>query len=218
MADPLDAKASFEQRLADLRAATLASRNAVHRSHALIERMHRGSGRSGTGVATATAFKAFNAILETDGIRPALIYLHSLADYRYLSILRFPDGRARSVVHVDGTDLSIESFDEVPETATYCRFVNAGNRAFATVESRLDDRTEDHPARERLQAYCGIPILTPEGEPIGVLCHYDEAPRDPGQLDLELLLQVSSALAYSGDVPPYPTSDDTSTSRDPAAP
>ena len=60
------------------------------------------------------------------------------------------------------------------------------------------------PARDTVPSYCGIPIVDPEGELIGTLCHYDLVPRDPESLDLELLLQVSSALARSGLIPPYP--------------
>ena len=59
-------------------------------------------------------------------------------------------------------------------------------------------------ARDAVPAYCGVPILTPEGELIGTLCHYDLVPRDPQQLDLELLLQVAVALSKPGLVPPYP--------------
>jgi hypothetical protein len=36
--------------------------------------------------------------------------------------------------------------------------------------------------------------------------HYDLVPRDAAQIDLELQIQIqaASALAYSGQVPPYP--------------
>jgi hypothetical protein len=33
---------------------------------------------------------------------------------------------------------------------------------------------------------------------------YDLVPRDPAQLDLELLVQVASALQLGDHVPPYP--------------
>ena len=62
----------------------------------------------------------------------------------------------------------------------------------------------DSASRQVARSYCGIPILDPEGGLVGTLCHYDLAPRDPGQLDLELLLQAASAIERSGRVPPYP--------------
>ena len=44
--------------------------------------------------------------------------------------------------------------------------------------------------------------MTPEGEILGTLCYYDQVPRDPAQLDLELMLRVASSLAQqiSADV------------------
>ena len=42
------------------------------------------------------------------------------------------------------------------------------------------------------------------GEILGTLCHYDLVPRNPEQIDLELIIQVASALAQGGHVPPYP--------------
>ena len=46
--------------------------------------------------------------------------------------------------------------------------------------------------------------MDPEGVLIGTLCHYDVVPRDLQQIDMELMVQVASTLAYGGHVPPYP--------------
>ena len=153
---------------------------------------------------TAVAFSVFSRLLETDGLRAALYSLLRLTDYRFISIFRFQDGMATSAVHVDREDLASMQAGEVPDTATYCCYVRDGNGAFVTADALLDPRTVNHVAREAVRSYCGIPILDPEGGLIGTLCHYDFAPRDPEQLDLELLLQAASAIERSGLVPPYP--------------
>ena len=155
-------------------------------------------------VRTEGAFRAFNTLLHREGIRSALAYLVSLTDYRFISIFRFDGSRATSAVHVDREELSAVQAPEVPDTATYCCFVRDREGAFVTVHALLDPRAEGHPARNDIPAYCGIPIMDPEGGLIGTLCHYDVVPRDTEQLDLELLLQCASALAQSGLVPPYP--------------
>lgn len=155
---------------------------------------------------TAVAFSVFTKLLHTDGVRAALYSLLRLTDYRFISIFRFQDGMATSAVHVDREDLSVQQASEVPDTATYCCYVRDGNGAFVTADALTDSRTTNHAAREAVRAYCGIPIMDPEGVLIGTLCHYDLAPRDPEQLDLELLLQAASALSAPGVVPPYPTS------------
>jgi len=55
-----------------------------------------------------------------------------------------------------------------------------------------------------VRAYGGVPLLDAEGTLLGTLCHYDLLPRDPAQVDLELMLAVASTLALGGFVPPYP--------------
>ena len=153
---------------------------------------------------TAVAFRVFAGLLQSDGIRAALYSLLRLTDYRFIGIFRFQGGMATSAVHVDRENLSVLQAAEVPDTATYCCYVRDGGGAFVTVDALLDSRTAGHAAREVVRAYCGIPIVDPEGALIGTLCHYDLVPRDPEQLDLELLLQAASALSAPGAVPPYP--------------
>ena len=198
----MEPSSEIERRLAGLRAAAQKARQMVNSSHALLQRHTRLVG--GEGVGTDKAFARFDGLLRDASIREALEYLVGLSDYRFISIFRFQDGKATSVVHVDKEDPSVEQADEVPDTATYCSFVRDGNGAFATLDAGADARTEGHVARAAIAAYCGVPILTPEGELLGTLCHYDTVPRDPAQLDLELLLQVASALARSGRIPAYP--------------
>lgn len=165
-------------------------------------RLTRSTGRINQ---TTVAFNVFAKLLETDGVRAALYSLLRLTDYRFISIFRFSGGMATSAVHVDREDLSIVQATEVADTATYCCYVRDGNGAFVTADALLDSRTTNHVAREAVRAYCGIPIMDPEGELIGTLCHYDLLPRDPEQLDLELLLQAASTLSAPGVVPPYPS-------------
>ena len=68
----------------------------------------------------------------------------------------------------------------------------------------LDERLAEHPARNSVLAYCGVPVMDAEGILMGTLCRYDLVPRDPEQVDLELMVQVASALAQRKLVPPYP--------------
>lgn len=155
---------------------------------------------------TAVAFNVFAKLLASDGIRSALYSVLRRSNYRYLSIFRFKDGKATSCVHVDREDLTATQAAEVPETATYCSYARAAKTPFVTANASEDTRTIGHVAREVVLAYCGIPVLESDGTFIGTLCHYDLVPRNPEELDLELLLQVSSALATSGSIPPYPES------------
>ncbi len=155
------------------------------------------------GLSSDEAFDNFSLALQQRGVRDALKVLVELTDYRFISIFRFSDGKAKSVVHVDRHDLSQMQTDEVADTATYCCYVRDTGGNFTTADALIDPRTADHPAREVVRAYCGIPVMTPEGELLGTLCHYDTEPRLAGQIDLELMLRVSSALAYGNHIPAY---------------
>jgi GAF domain-containing protein len=160
--------------------------------------------KSGEIDQTAAAFNVFASLLQSDGIRTALYSVLRRSDYRFIGIFRFKDGKATSAVHVDRENLGVTQAGEVDDTATYCSYARASGSPFVTADARADERTVGHVARDSVLSYCGIPIFEPGGEFIGTLCHYDLVPRDPDQLDLDLLIQVSSALEQSGLIPAYP--------------
>jgi GAF domain-containing protein len=155
---------------------------------------------------TAEHFQRFSEILGANGARDALAYLLSLSDYRFIGIFRFQDGKANAAIHYDRENPSVMNATEVPDTATYCCYVRDGNGVFTTANALTDARLEQHPARETVLAYCGVPVMDPSGNLLGTLCHYDLVPRDPAQLDMELLLQAAVALEQGDHVPPYPVS------------
>ena len=153
---------------------------------------------------TKASFDTFSRTLQASGVRAALAYLLGLTDYRFISIFQFENGQANAAVYYDRENPQVLGVDEVPDTATYCCYVRDSGGAFMTANAMQDPRLEHHPARASVSAYCGVPVMDPEGVLIGTLCHYDVVPRDLQQIDMELMVQVASALAYGGHVPPYP--------------
>jgi len=153
---------------------------------------------------TDRAFEAFAHILRSEGARPALAYVLGLSNYRYIGIFRFRNGRASAALHYDRLNPDQLGVQEVPESATYCCYVRDARGLFCVLDAMDDPRLATHVARQAVRAYCGIPIMDPEGALLGTLCHYDTEPRNPDQLDLDLLLRVASALQQGGHVPPYP--------------
>lgn len=153
---------------------------------------------------TALLYADFAERLEREGLRPALASLLALTDYRFIAIFRFEAGMANAAVFYDREQPEQLTAQEVPDTATYCCFVRDADGVFTTADALADDRLTVHPAREVVRAYCGVPVLDSEGVLLGTLCHYDLMPRDPTQIDLELMLQVASTLAANDKVPPYP--------------
>ena len=151
---------------------------------------------------TDEAFAAFTQILAQSGLRAALVYLLELTEYRFIAIFRFSAAKASTVVFYDRENPHVLASKEVPASATYCSFARDAGGVFMTTDAMQDPRLNGHVAREVIRAYCGTPVMTPEGEILGTLCYYDQVPRDPAQLDLELMLRVASSLAQqiSADV------------------
>lgn len=159
---------------------------------------------SNPALATDEAFALFLQTLAGAGLRPALAQLLGQTDYRFIAIFRFEGGKANAAVYYDRDNPEVLRVDEVPATATYCCFARDARGVFMTADALQDPRLDGHVAREAVQAYCGVPLMTSEGEILGTLCHYDVLPRDPEQVDLALVVQVASVLVQRGLVPPYP--------------
>lgn len=153
---------------------------------------------------TTEKFERFNGILEGEGIRASLAYLLGLTDYRFISIFRFDGNKVRSVVHHDIDTPDVLETAEEDIDSTYCCYVRDTRGIFTTANALLDDRLGDHTKRATLSAYCGFPVMDPAGHVEGTLCHYDVVPRNPGQIDMELMLLVCSTLQRSGKIPAYP--------------
>jgi GAF domain-containing protein len=158
-----------------------------------------------TASPTQVAFQQFESILERDGVRAGLAKLVERTDYRYIGIFRFEGGKANAAVHYDRLNPDVLTAQEVPDTATYCCYVRDSGGTFTTANALVDPRLTEHPAREVVLSYCGVPVMESEGKVFGTLCHYDLVTRDPDQIDLDLVIQVASALAQRNAVPPYPT-------------
>jgi GAF domain-containing protein len=155
-------------------------------------------------VSTETAFREFSNTLRESGLRPALAYLLGLTDYRCIAIFRRHGDQANAAVYYDREQPQVLAIDEVPAAATYCQIAVETRAPFSTGDALQDARLVSHPARQAVQAYCGFPVITPEGEILGTLCHYDVVPRDVGQINVELMVAVVSAIEQQGLVPPYP--------------
>ncbi len=154
---------------------------------------------------TETAFNTFKAILTHEGVRPALAYLRSLSDFRYIAVFRSQGDKATAAVFFDRDNPDVLRTDEVPFCATYCHLACQTRALFSTTDSVLDPRLDAHPARLAVRAYWGLPIITPEGDMQGTLCLYDVVPHTPAvaaAVNLELMLAAASTLQQLG-LPPY---------------
>ncbi|HUD32956.1 MAG TPA: GAF domain-containing protein [Variovorax sp.] len=155
---------------------------------------------------TSAAFAKFVVTHRTQNLRAALATLLKLTDYRFIGLWRFQDGKANAVLHYDREDPTAMTAQEVPDTATYCCFVRERKAAFKTPNALMDERLASHAARGEIASYCGVPVMDSSGNVLATLCHYDLIPREPEQVNLDLMLLVAAYIANNGHLPPYPSS------------
>jgi GAF domain-containing protein len=132
--------------------------------------------------------------LEAGGPRRALEYLNSRTPHRFTAMYRFDDATLRNLVFYDADHPDVEHTDAIPVLASYCVFVRDANATFSTTHAARDDRVGDHPKRQVLQAYCGVPLRDEEGRMFGTICHFDFDPMEISGEEVELMEAVAPML------------------------
>jgi len=156
-------------------------------------------------ISTKAAFAQFSETLQAQGIREALAYLLSLTEYRFIGVFGFGSGMTYAIAHYDRENPDALDGDSAPDVSGYGDYVRDCKRSFVTADATMDERLRKHPARNSVPAYCGVPVMDPDGAVLGSLCHYDIVPREkqiirhPDILILEGLnvLQTGPALMVS---------------------
>lgn len=78
------------------------------------------------------------------------------------------------------------AFSELPRQESFCNHAFKSSGVFVVADARADERFKHLPlvTEGGIQFYAGVPLLSPEGQPLGVLCVGDHQPRElsPRQL------------------------------------
>lgn len=75
---------------------------------------------------------------------------------------------------------------EAERDLSFCSHTILRSEATVVWDARNDPRFADNPYvldDPKIRFYAGQPIVAPGGEPVGTLCVFDDAPRDPGDID-----------------------------------
>jgi CheY-like chemotaxis protein len=121
---------------------------------------------------------AVERLVAANDVAGLLAVLNGNSKYRYTSLFRFAQGKLESVWTFDRSRRSVDAFaPDLPIGASYCTYVASAAAPFHVADSQTDPRVADHPKRETLRAYCGVPLFRADRTLFGTLCHYDEEPR-----------------------------------------
>ena len=145
-------------------------------------------------ISNERALVELKKILREEGVRPALVFLNHLTEHRFSALYQFEDERLRNLYFYDRETPELEWTDKIRVTASYCVFLRDQGRLFHTSDALRDERVRSHPQREKVQAYCGVPVLDAEGKLFGSICHFDYKPRVITDEDVDLMEAVALLL------------------------
>jgi GAF domain-containing protein len=138
-------------------------------------------------ISNETAISRLNDFLARGEVRPAVAFLNSLTPHRFTSLFRFDESTLRNLVFYDREQPEVRTCKDISVLSSYCVFVRDTNAAFAIANAREDDRLGNHPKRQEVQSYCGVPLVNREGKMYGTACHFDFKPGGVAARDVELL-------------------------------
>jgi hypothetical protein len=86
---------------------------------------------------------------------------------------------------------------ETPLTHSFCQYAVAAREPLVVGDARLDPRLRDNLAIRDLGviAYCGVPVITRDGQALGTLCVIDHKPRTWTRDQVDLLKDLAASVA-----------------------
>ncbi|MET0280264.1 MAG: hypothetical protein ABW278_03950 [Steroidobacteraceae bacterium] len=109
-----------------------------------------------------------------------------------MALIYYHEGRGHPIHYFDRSNPDVTAGEEIDQRASYCDYVLGGERAFHTSDSLQDERLADHPARDFVKSYFGVPIVGPNGTAQAVLCQFDVVPRETASIDQTLLIRAAA--------------------------
>ncbi len=122
-------------------------------------------------------------------LKPMLANLGKVTGCRYTSFMRFDHDTLVSVWTYDRANEGSDAFPlQTAIEASYCILVKQAEEMIVIENAAEDPRAVGHPKQHMLSTYAGAPVYGADGNMIGTLCSYDEAPKAIG-------VEATSALS-----------------------
>jgi len=118
----------------------------------------------------------FKAIIGADGLWAAMRWINDRVPYRFTAIFAFDGDMLRNICLVDKQDADVTHCPNQSIADSYCIYIHRSGERFSVEEAMLDRRVDGHPKQRSYQCYYGIPLLGSDGNLLGTVCHFDNAP------------------------------------------
>ena len=143
---------------------------------------------------TREARAQLEAVYASDGVRGAIVFLNSLTCHRFTSLYRFDGATLRNITFFDRENPDATSCEDIPVEASYCVFIRDSGAKFLVPDASRDERVREHPKRETVLRYCGVPLLDADRKMFGSICRFDFNPGIIAEQDVQMLEHVSRLL------------------------
>ena len=130
-------------------------------------------------------------LVSSGNLRAALEHLNMQSRLRFTALLRAGEPGVADFLLVDRDDPSPPTLAWLQRQQAYRAFVEA---AAACDETPVDFSVVGHPACADVRTYCGLPLLSQDGEVWGTLCQFDLVPVAIQPSTMELMREVAAAL------------------------
>jgi len=147
----------------------------------------------------------FGGIVKADGLWDAMRWLNDRVPYRFTAIFAFDGDLLRNICLVDKEDTNVTHCPDQPIVDSYCIYIRRSGERFSVEDSLLDGRVEGHPKRSNYHCYYGIPLLGPDGNLLGTVCHFNGAPVRVTEEVVESLDELASVITDAAFIQVRPT-------------
>ena len=136
-------------------------------------------------------------MIRWDGIQFGLQYLNSLSQHRYTGLFLFNGDTLINTFIYDRQSAVQNLFPEKPANHSYCLSVKHSGQPFQVDNAALDQRVKDHPNRDKVRSYCGVPLRDHDGNIFGTLCHFSPDPCHSENDEILLMQSFAAVLLES---------------------
>ncbi len=136
-------------------------------------------------------------MIQWDGIQSGLQYLNSLSQHRYTGLFLFDGNMLKNTFIFDRQSAFQTLFPEKPASHSYCLNVKHSGQPFRVDNAPLDQRVQDHPSRDAVRSYCGVPLRDRDGTIFGTLCHFSLDPCHSKDEEIQMMQTFAGVLLES---------------------
>ena len=102
-------------------------------------------------------------------------WMNDRVPYRFTAIFAFDGDTLRNICLVDKQNAQVTHCPNQAITDSYCLYIHRSGEQFSVEEAKLDRRVDGPSEAARLSMLLGIPLLGPDGNLLGTVCHFDSA-------------------------------------------